>query len=94
MKSASFSYPDVSSVSRPVPHSEELPVPVFTHLPQVTAQSSEGDRSVLAEEEATTVHCFSVPNHPRPLNQFELNDLVRDLNLIKDCPEIFTSFLK
>ena len=68
-----------------VPHSDELPVPVFTHLPQVTAQSSGGDTSVSADERATADQSFSVPNHPRPLNEFELNDLFGDLNLSRKC---------
>ena len=42
---------------------------------------------MLAVEGATTVQSFSVPNHSRPLNQFDLNDFVCELNLSKECVE-------
>ena len=37
VRSTSLSYLNVSSMSRPLLHSDELPVSVSTHLPQVTA---------------------------------------------------------
>ena len=94
MRSGSLFYPYVSSELLLVPHSDELLVPFFTHLSQVTIQYSERDTSASAEEGATTDQSFSVPNHPRPLNEFELKDLVRDFNLSKECAEVLTSRLK
>ena len=46
------------------------------------------DISVSAEEGAITNQSFYVSNQPRPMNQFELNDLVRDLNLTKECADV------
>jgi len=40
----SLTYPNLDSAIRPVPHSEELPVPVFEGLPQLESSlSSEED---------------------------------------------------
>jgi len=36
----SLTYPNLDSAIRPVPHSEELPVPVFEGLPQLESSLS------------------------------------------------------
>jgi hypothetical protein len=76
---------------RPVPHSEELPVPIFSVLPQITLLSPEGDSS---PEDDTRDEDFSVETIPQLFSQVELNDLVRDLNLPKNSAELLASRLK
>jgi len=47
----SLIYPKLDSAIRPVPHSEELPVPVFEGLPQLESSlSSEEDVSIDSDD--------------------------------------------
>ena len=70
-----------------MPHSDEIPVPVFKELPllenvkDMTGDIVEHDSDVEFEERGSTTrpHCF---------NQVKLNDLVRDLNLSKEASEL------
>lgn len=84
-------YPNLASAIRPVPHSEELPVPVFSVLPQITLPSTEENSS---PEDDTNDQDFSVETLPQQFSQGELNDLVRDLNLPKYSAELLASRLK
>ncbi|CAI5785163.1 Hypothetical predicted protein [Podarcis lilfordi] len=83
----SLKYPDLQSASRPVAHCDEIPVPIFGELPDISdedASSVEGhEEEVVLEDDA-----------PHPFSQKELNDLVRDLSLSKDSAELLASRLK
>ena len=76
----SLTYPSLDSAIRPVPHSEELPIPVFESLPQLeSALSSEDDLSSTDSE--TTIADNDFPPSllpPQLFSQNELNDLARD----------------
>lgn len=69
-------YPSLESAIRPVPHSDDLPIPVFRELetevetPSTSYSDSGGSEVVL--------DCS-----PRQFSQADVNDLVRDLNLSK-----------
>ncbi len=76
---------------RPVPHSEELPVPIFSVLPQITLPSTEVDSS---PEDDTRNQDSSVENLPQLFSKVERNDLVRDLNLPKNSAELLAARLK
>lgn len=91
-----WTYPDLDSARRPVPHSNEIPVPTFSNLPEIpeddteTSTSDEVQRMQSEndsdfEADLTTPQCF---------NQQELNDLMRDLYLSKECAELLASRLK
>ena len=92
----SLTYPSLDSAIRPVPHSEELPIPVFEGLPQFeSALFSEDDLSSIDSE--TTIADNDFPPSllpPQLLSQNELNNLARDLNLSKESSELLASRLK
>ena len=84
----SLKYPVLQPARRPVAHCNEISVPFFGELPNISdedAFSVEGheDEEVVLEDNAP--HLFS---------QKELNDLVRDLSLSKDSAELLASRLK
>ena len=78
--------PDLESARRPIPHSDEIPVPVFQDNPNIEP----------FRVEEHTVQEFGDHNAPAPLtfSQNELNDLVRDLSLSKESSELLASRLK
>ena len=93
-------YPSISSAIRPIPHSDEIPVPVFIELLDIpmTAASLAQD---LAPEKSTETdsdpecldndddfdydECSSEPNR---FNQDDLSDQIHDLNLSKESAEL------
>ena len=84
-----LTYPELRSASRPVPHSNEVPIPsVPSHMStesSLDASSSSqkySDPGLFANIEPTVFE-----------TQGELNDLVRDLNLSKDQSELLASRL-
>lgn len=84
-------YLNLVSAIIPIPHSEELPVPVFSVLPQITLPITEVDSS---PENDTRDQDFSVTTLPHLLSQVELKYLGRDLNLPKSSAELLASRLK
>ena len=86
----SLTYPSLDLAIRPVPHSEELTIPVFKGLPQLeSALSREDDLSSTDSE--TTIANNGFPSSllpPQLFSQNELNDLARDLNLSKEFSEL------
>lgn len=84
----SLQYPDLESASRPVPHSDDIPVPVYGELPAISCEDSSTTEGNTEEEEV-------VPDAdaPHPLSQEELNDIVRDLSLSKFSSELLASRL-
>ena len=75
-------YFDLESAQLPVPHSAELPQPEMrSHEsnPETTATSSHSGHSDIED---------TLGIIPGPLNQFEMNDLVRDLGLSKAGAEL------
>ena len=86
----------MDSAIRPVPHSEEHPIPVFKDLPQLeSALSSEDDLSSTDSE--TTMADNNFPPSllpPQLFSQNELNDLASNLNLSKESSELLASRLK
>ena len=72
-----------------VAHCEEIPVPIFGELPEISdkdafrVEGHEDEEEVVIGDDA-----------PHPFSQKELNDLVRDLSLSKDSAELLASRLK
>lgn len=85
-------YPDVSSVHKPVPHGEGLPIPVCNLQPTASDTSGESE-----SEDARSVEEYSPESGvraPHLIQQEELNDLVRDLKLSIHQAELLSSRLK
>ena len=97
-------YLNIFSAIRPVPHSEEVPVPVFNGLPSwddkdIGHDTSEQDNcdSELSEKCSQSEDCSSDTEPfriPKSLPQVELNDLVQDLGLSKKAAELSVSRLQ
>lgn len=88
-----ISYPNLPSAIRPVLHSDDIEVPV---PPQCGTIDEDDSASVDdAEVEQDSDKDFSVQSDgPHLINQSELNDLVRDLNLSKVQAELLGSRLQ
>ena len=87
-------YPDLESARRPVPHSDEVSIPVFDHLTELLESSDESISSVDAAVTCSSESEFQgAVATPLRFNPFELNDLVRDLNLSKKTSEVLASRL-
>ena len=83
----SLKYPDLQSARRSEAHCDEIPVPIFGELPDISDASSVGgyedEEEMVLEDDA-----------PHPFPEKELNDLVRDLRLSTDSAELLASRLK
>ena len=91
-KKRNFNYPNSSSAIRPVPHTEDLPVPV---LPQQYILDSDDEPTKNWEKtpqpSTSTDADFSADlqfNEFHRITQEELNDLIRDLDLPKGKAEL------
>lgn len=83
--------PDLESARRPMPHCDEIPVPVFHDLPDMSDEEFSSSSSVEEDEGEEFVPDDDAPH---PFSQHELNDLVRDLSLSKSNAELLASRLK
>ena len=79
---------------RPIPHGPGLPIPLSPRVFE-TAEDSVSEES-LSDSQLTecSVHEYDDHQQPKPFNQAELNDLVRDLNLPEASTLILGSRLK
>ena len=84
-------YPNLPSVMRPVPYSEDLPIPHLpTHL--TVEDESEHEEATEVPKEAQDDATFETSTsscEPHLLSQGELNDLVWDLELSKKTGRTF-----
>ena len=90
-KRRSITYPSLPSAIRPVPHSDDLPVPVH----QKDHDDQESDTDIPEEHDEHVEHNpdFVEEITPVKFTESELNDLVRDLGLSKDAAELLASRL-
>lgn len=87
---AKLTYPNIPSSIAPVPHSDELPVPIpprSSALPAEDKHSSGTDSDEFHPEQ-------NLSDEPHFPNQDELDDLVRDLGLSKSGAELLGSRMK
>ena len=93
-------YPDIPSARRPVPHSDLLPVSIFTSLPDLPevplpvvsplpmevqqANSDEYDIVDTRSDEDPKDPNFDITTRPTTFRQEELSDLIRNLELSKE----------
>ena len=87
-----WTYPNLASALRPVPHSEEVPIPTFAQLPELDNDelSTSDQPSDSNQYDSDFDDTASVP---QLFSQDELNDLSRDLNLSKEASELLASRL-
>ena len=93
-------YTGIESAWRPIPHCAEVPVSVFTSLPDLTADEileamddTDSSNSSISSSSSITAARSSLSAKPKPFSQGQLNDLVRDLGLSKKSSEILASRL-
>jgi hypothetical protein len=89
-----WTYPDLPSARRPVPHSDEIPIPKFHELPELpeneNTASLSGEDQDYQDNDSDYVDSSS---SPQQFDQNELNDLIRDLSLSKEASELLASRL-
>ena len=93
-------YPNLRSAIKPVPHSDDLPVPIPPVNKDLLSSSDEempsradSAESISLEDIESTYSGISV-NEPHWITQEDLNDLARDLYLSKQQSELLASRLK
>ena len=87
-------YPSIPSSIAPVPHSDQLPVPI----PTCSQDPVSADESAIDKDDITiddyVLNSNLEEKKPYYPNQKDLNDLIRDLGLTKSNAELLTSRLK
>ena len=87
-------YPNLPCAMRPIPHGPDVPIPLPPRVLETVEDSvSEESLSNSQLTESSEYECDD-DQQPKPLNQAELDDLVRDLNLLKASALILGSRLK
>ena len=83
---------------RPIPHSDEVPVPIFTKLPDIDEDQLRSSKSSTNSdddyEEQDIEHEAWNAGRVSLYSQYKLNDLIRDLNLPKQSAEVLVSRLQ
>lgn len=91
-KKRNWEYPDLESARRSVPHSKDVPVPVFTTLPELSSSDVEELQDV--ESNTNDSEYEADISTPQQFSQEQLSDLIRDLSLSKQASELLASRLK
>ena len=96
-------YPHIESARRSVPHCAEVPVPVFTSLPDLSADEmpleamddtdSSDSTGSISSFSSMAAAAFSLSAKSKLFSQGQPKDLVRDLGLSKKSCEILASHL-
>ena len=89
-----ITYPSLNSSIRPVPHSNDVPKPIFTQLAS-DESDSECNTEVTGELTNRNDSAFAgISFEPETFSLAELSDLVRDLGLSKKLSELLALQLK
>ena len=101
-------YPCLDSAILPVPHSADIPIPVFTGFHEETSASSSEDQDNNESDDNNyepnadqwmdyvnmePTSSGQLSSSPQVFNQLELSDLIRDLDLSKESSELLASRL-
>lgn len=86
-----WKYPIIPSAQRPIPHSENVPIPA-SHQAVQQSQEDQTETPISSQVDDDFEYCES--SNPKPFSQNELNDLIRDLDLSKERAELLASRLK
>ena len=80
---------------RPIPHTDKVPVPIFTKLSDINEDqlrsSTSSTNSDDDDKEQNIAHEASNAGPVSLCSQSELNDLIGDLNLPKQSAEVLAS---
>ena len=83
---------------QPIPHSDKVPVPIFTKLPDIDEDqlrsSTSSTYSDDDDDEQDITHEAWNAGLVSLYSQSELNDLIRDLNLLKQSAEMLATRLQ
>ena len=91
-KKKDWYYLDIESARRPIPHCAEVPIPVFTFLPGLTADemlredmnNTDSSNSSISSSSSMAATASLLSAKPKPFGEGQLTDLVRDLGLSKE----------
>ncbi|XP_076822181.1 uncharacterized protein LOC143468715 [Clavelina lepadiformis] len=93
-KKKSWHYANIDSALRPVAHCPEIPVPVFSSLPDLISdvvEDEDGNSSNRSDTDSSK--SSQMQSKPKPFTQDQLNDLVRDLGLSNEASDVLASRL-
>ena len=94
-KKSVIEYPNILSAIRPVPHSDELPIPEPREIDLLSSDDAESSKECSISEPCTSRNEeFGITTKPHLINKSELYDLVRNLDLPNVKAELLTSKLK
>ena len=100
LKKHCITYPNLPSAMQPIPHCDQVPVPVFLEFPSNDGDEGDEDYDQTDSDFDVTYLMLQSPaatsksNAPSHFSQEELNVLVRDLSLSKENSELLASRLK
>ena len=91
-KKKKWYYLDIESARRLTPHCDEVPISVFTSLPDLTAgemlpeamNNTDSSDSSICSSSSRNAAASSLSAKPKSFSQGQLNDLVCDLGLSKE----------
>ena len=95
-KKSLIEYPNIPSAIRPVPHSDELPIPEPCEVDLLSSDDAESSQESCISEPSTfrNEEFGFTTSEPHLINESEMNNLVRDLDLPKGKAELLASRLK
>ena len=94
-KKSVIEYPNIPSAIRPVPYSDKLLIPEPREIDLLSSDDAESSEECSVSEACTSRNEeFCITTKPHLINESELNDLVRDLDLPKVKVELLASRLK
>ena len=94
-KRDTWKYPVLASAQRPQPHSTAVPVPIWRENDAEAGRAvvEEGPVNISGNTTSESDESFRFEQPDGKFDQKQLNDLVRDLRLPKDAPELLASRL-
>lgn len=87
-------YPSIPSTIWPVPHCDQIPIPIFSELAEINEEAPTSSTTLDDDGDAEYKPLDSFFDQPSLYSQPELNDLIRDLNLPKQSAELLASRLQ
>ena len=93
-KKSVIEYPNIPSAICPLPHSDELPIPEPREIDLLSSDYAESSEECSVSEPCTSRNKeFGITTEPHLIDESELHDLLRDLDLPNVKAELFASRL-